>query len=115
MCAGAIGRCHRPSSGALQMADAKLTDMPRQVDANRVLVCDVPSRASQATMHSDRLSIYYRTKAQELRNKAEACKSRTARMWLIEGAGECELRAIQAEADLAHIIEPGVVPEARTL
>jgi hypothetical protein len=49
------------------------------------------------------LSIYYRAKADELRRKAEASTSRTARMWLTEAAGECELRAIQAEIGLGQI------------
>ena len=52
---------------------------------------------------SNQLSTYYRSKAEELRRKAEACASRTARMWLIEAADECELRAIRAEADLGPI------------
>ena len=49
------------------------------------------------------LTTYYRSKAQELRCKAEACASRTARMGLIEAADECEWRAIRAEADLGPV------------
>ena len=43
------------------------------------------------------LPSYYREKAPRLRHKAEMITNRTARLWLIEGADECELRAIQAE------------------
>ena len=73
----------------------------------------------QATNSADmtnsiHLSTYYRSKADELRRKAEACASRTARMWLVEAAGECELRAIRAEADLSAIpldlVSPAAAP-----
>ena len=63
------------------------------------------------------LSTYYRSKAQELRRKAEACASRTARMWLIEAADECELRAIRSEADLSPVPgdrRPAITPPSLT-
>jgi hypothetical protein len=59
------------------------------------------------------IAAYYRDKAVHLRRKAEAMTNRTARGWLIEGADECELRAIQAELAVqqnTRSTNPGLSP-----